>query len=93
MGISCALLVHELGRKCPRITKELLDITIQYASGKETIGAVFDRNKGKVERDDDDEGKTTDHPTKKNNKQRQGDSEVLAVVADRKMLQGAVVCR
>jgi hypothetical protein len=50
-------LVHKLGRKSPRTTKELLDITTSHASSEDTVGAIFDRSKGKAKRNEDaDEG-------------------------------------
>jgi len=33
--------VHELGRKTPTSTNQLLDITTNFASGEETVGAIF----------------------------------------------------
>ena len=39
-GTTYESLVHKLGRKNPRTTKELLDITTSYASGEEAVGAM-----------------------------------------------------
>jgi hypothetical protein len=40
-GTTYESLVHKLGCKGPRTTKELLNITTSHASGKEAVGAVF----------------------------------------------------
>ena len=37
-GTTCKSLVHKLGRKGPRTTKELLDIATNHASGEEVVG-------------------------------------------------------
>jgi hypothetical protein len=41
MGPTCKELVHELGQHTPRTTKELLDITTNFTSGDEAVGAIF----------------------------------------------------
>ena len=40
-GTTCKSLVHKLGRKGPRTTKELLDIATNHASSEEAVGAIF----------------------------------------------------
>jgi len=76
-------LVHELGRKGPRTTKELLDIATSFASGKEAVGTIFDRSKGKAKRDEEvDEGPS--NRSKKKNKGKQRRETFLVAVADRK---------
>ena len=46
---TCESLVHKLGCKGPRTTKELLDIATSYALGEEVVGVIFDRlGQGKV---------------------------------------------
>ena len=47
-GTTCESLVHKLGCKGPQTTKELIDITTSHASGKEAVGVIFDRPKGKA---------------------------------------------
>ena len=47
-GTTCESLVHKLGHRGPRTTKELLDIATSHASGEEVVGAIFDRTDGKV---------------------------------------------
>ena len=67
-------LVHKLGCKGPRTTKELLDIMASHASGEEAVGTNFDRPKGKVKWDEDADEGTSNRPNKKKNKQRHGGS-------------------
>lgn len=38
-------MVHKLGRKSLRTTKELLDIATTHASGEDAVGAIF-RHRG-----------------------------------------------
>jgi len=40
-GTTCKDLVHELGRKTPMSTSQLLDIATNFASDEEAIGAIF----------------------------------------------------
>jgi hypothetical protein len=42
-GTTYESLVHKIGRKRPRTSKELLDITTSHASGEEAVGAIFYR--------------------------------------------------
>jgi hypothetical protein len=66
-------LVHKLGQKSPRTTKELLNIATSHASGEEAVGAIFDHARGKAKRDEDaDEGAS--NRLKKKNKPRCVDS-------------------
>lgn len=41
-------LVHELGCNKPRTTRELLDLAICHAFGKEAVHANFGRSRGKA---------------------------------------------
>ena len=75
-------MVHKLGRKVLRTTKELLDIATSHASGKEAVRAIFDRLKGKARRDEDAGEGASNRPTKKKNKQRREGS--LVATADRR---------
>jgi ribose 5-phosphate isomerase len=52
-GTTYESLVHNLGRKHPRTTKELLDIATSQASSEEVVGAIFNRARGKAKRDED----------------------------------------
>ena len=75
-------LVHKLGRKGPRTTKELLDIANIHASGEEAIGVILDHLKGKVKWDEDASQGASKCPSKKKNKQRRKGS--LVDTADHK---------
>jgi hypothetical protein len=59
-GTTCKSLVHKLGCRKPRTTRELLDIATNHTSGEEAVGAVFTngRAKGKAKWEDQDEGPT-----------------------------------
>ena len=54
-------LIHKLGCLKPRTTRDLVDLTMNHASDKEVIGAVFNggRDKGKAKHEDQDEGPST----------------------------------
>jgi hypothetical protein len=70
-------LVHKLGCKRSRNTKELLDIATSHASGEEAVRAIFNRSRGKAKRDEDtSEGAS--NCSKKKNKQWLWDSLVAA---------------
>ena len=72
-GTTCESLVHTLGHKGPRITKELFDIVTSHASGGEAVGTIFYRSKGKVRRDEDaTEGPSNCSNQKKNEQQHRG---------------------
>ena len=74
-GTTCESLVHKLGHRGPRTTKELLDITTSHASGEEAVGAIFDRSDGKTRRDEDAGEGASNRPAKgKNKKQRRDNS-------------------
>ena len=76
-------MVHKLGHKGPRTTKELLDIATSHASGEEAVRAIFDRLDGKARRDKGtDEGASNRSAKRKNKKQWREDS--LVAAADRK---------
>ena len=84
-GTTCESLVHKLGCKGPRITKELLDITTSHASGEEAVGAIFDRLEGKARQDEGASEGTSNHSAKrKNKKQRRDDS--LVATTDRRVV-------
>ena len=68
---SCESLVHKLGCKGPRTTKELLNIATNHASGEGL--------KGKAKRDKDAGEGASNRLVKKKNKQRREGSLVAAV--------------
>jgi hypothetical protein len=47
-GTTCESLVHKLGCKGSRTTKELLDIATSHASDEEAVRAIFDHPRGKA---------------------------------------------
>ena len=69
-GTTHESLVHKLGRRGPRTTKELLDITTSHTSGEEAVVAIFDRSDGKARRDEDAGEGASNHPTKRKNKKQ-----------------------
>jgi hypothetical protein len=62
-GTTCESLVHKLGHKGPRTTKELLDIATSHTSSEEVVEAIFD--------EDIDEG-VSNRSNKKNKQQHRG---------------------
>jgi len=75
-------LVHKLGHKGSRTTKELLDIATSHALGEEAVRAIFDRLEGKARQDEGAGEGTSNHFAKrKNKKQRREDT--LMVATDR----------
>ena len=66
---TCESLVHKMGCKGPRTTKELLNIATNHALGEEAVGVIFDRLKGKAKRDEDAGEGASNCPNKKKNKQ------------------------
>ena len=82
-GMTYESLVHKLGRRGPRTTKELLDIATNHASGEEAVGVVFDRTDGKARRDEAADEGTSDRPAKRKNK-KQRRNNLLMSAADRK---------
>jgi hypothetical protein len=78
IGTTCESVVHKLGRKSLRTTKELLDILMNHASGKEPVGVIFDCAKGKAKRDESTSEGGSNHPGKKKNKRNNGGTLVAA---------------
>jgi hypothetical protein len=70
-GTTCESLVHELGCKSPRTTKELLDIATSHASGEEAVGATFYHAKGKVKRDKSTSGGASNRPGEEEEQEEQ----------------------
>ena len=67
-GTTCESLVHKLGRKGPRTTKELPDIATSHASGEEAVGAIFNRLEGKARQDEGTGEGTSNRSAKRKNK-------------------------
>jgi hypothetical protein len=65
-GTTCKELIHKLGRKGPRTTRELLDIATNFASGEEAVGAIFHDTQGKEKRQENvDESGSSRNSNKK----------------------------
>jgi ribose 5-phosphate isomerase len=71
VGTTCRELVHELGRKSHTKASELLDITTNFATGEEAVGAIFPNGKRKRKEDAAEDSASCD-PKKKMKKGRQG---------------------
>jgi hypothetical protein len=79
---TCETLVHKLGCKRPRTTRELLDIATSHASGEEAVGVIFNRSHDKAKQDENAGEGASNRSKKKKNKQRLGDS--LVATAEHK---------
>jgi len=81
-------LVHELGRKTPTSTSQLLDIATNFTSGEEAVGAIFSNSaaKGKQKAEATEASGSRDpKKKKKGRKEKQGRSDNnLVAAADRK---------
>jgi hypothetical protein len=71
-GTTCRDLVRELRRSPPVDSNELFDIATSFASGKEAVGAIFDRKKGKRVDDAPAEGSKSKEPQQKLKRGKQG---------------------
>jgi hypothetical protein len=81
---TCKELVHELGRKGPHTTRELLDIATNFASSEEAVGAIFHDTKGKEKRQEDAEEGHSSRNSKKKKKVKQSCKASLMAVAERR---------
>ena len=81
-GTTCESLVHKLGCKGPRTTKELLDIATSHASGEEAVRAIFDHLEGKARWDEGPGKGTSNRSAKRKNKKQQREDSLMAA-ADR----------
>jgi len=82
-GTTCESLVHKLGCKGPRNTKELLDIATSHASGEEAVGVSFNRLEGKA-RWDKGAGEGTSHCSAKRKNKKQWHEDSPVATTDRK---------
>jgi hypothetical protein len=71
-GTTCRDLVRELGRSPPADSNELFDIATSFASGEETVGAIFNGKKGKRVDDAPAEGSKSKEPHQKNKRGKKG---------------------
>jgi hypothetical protein len=82
-GTMSKTMVHKLGRKSPRTTKELLDITTTHASGEYAMGAMFNHRGQKAKRNKESDGDHGGRPDKRK-KERWRNDKVLVVAAGQK---------
>lgn len=85
--MTCKTLVHKLGQKSLRTTKELLEIAKSHASSEEAVMAIFpsaadSKRKGKW--DEADGMGPSDQPNKKNKNKQRPAGDALVASADRK---------
>jgi hypothetical protein len=80
-GTTCTSLIHRLGRRMPRTTRELLDIASNHADGEEAVVATLSTPQGKGKQVvDHGEGTSSRFKKKKtNDKHRHDDNFVTAV--------------
>jgi hypothetical protein len=71
-GTTCRDLVRELGRSPPVDSNELFDIATSFASGEETMGAIFDGKKGKHVDNTPAEGSKSQEPQQKHKRGKKG---------------------
>ena len=82
---TCKSLIHKLGCVKPRTTRDLLDITMNHASGEEAVRAVFSggRYKGKAKREDQGKGPSTQRGKKNKKDWHRPANPALVTAADR----------
>jgi hypothetical protein len=80
-GTTCTSLIHRLGRRMPRTTRELLDIASNHADGEEVVAATLNtpQSKGKQVVDHGEGTSSRFKKTKKNDKRRRDDNLIAAV--------------
>lgn len=64
--------MHKLGRSRPDTISKLFDVATSYASGKETVGAVFKDQKGKRAEVSPAESSKPANPSKKQKRNKKG---------------------
>jgi hypothetical protein len=79
-GTTCTSLIHRLGRRMPRTTRELLDVASNHADGEEAVATTLNTPQGKGKQvADHGEGTSSRFKTKKNDKRRRDDNFVAAL--------------
>ena len=89
--MTCKSLVHKLGCKDPRTTKELLDIATSHALGEEVVGAIFDHLEGKARQDEGASEGTSNRSAKRKNKKQRHENSLMATTdckGGRKPMEG-----
>ena len=93
-GTTCRELVRELGRNCPQIVDQLMDVVANYAAAEEAVGAFFscEEGKGKLPADDDEGPSQGPKRNKKKKKarpfQREAHDDDLVAATERKKPRG-----
>ena len=72
IGTTCKELVHELERKTPTSTSQLLNITTNFASREEVVGAIFSNDKAKGKEKEEATKASASQDPKKKKKGRKG---------------------
>jgi hypothetical protein len=78
-GTTCTSLIDQLGRRMPRTTQELLDITSNHADGEEAVAATLNTPQGKGKQVEGTSSRFKKKKKKKNDKRRHDDNFVAAV--------------
>jgi hypothetical protein len=79
-GTTCTSLIHRLGRRMPRMTRELLDIASNHADGEEAVATTLNTPQGKGKQVvDQGEGTSSRFKKNKNDKRRRDDNFVATV--------------
>jgi hypothetical protein len=80
-GTTCMSLIHRLGSRMPRTTRELLDIARNHADGEEAVAATLHTPQGKgTQVVDHGEGTSSRFKKKKKNDKRRRDDNFVAAV-------------
>jgi hypothetical protein len=83
VGTTRKELVHKLGCKGPRTTRELLDIATNFASSEEVVGAIFHDTKGKEKQQENTNEGGSSRNSKKKKKAKQSRKDPLVAAAER----------
>jgi hypothetical protein len=79
-GTTCMSLIHRLGRRMPRMIRELLDIASNHADVAEAVVATLNTPQGKGKKVVDHGEVTSSHFKKKKNDKRHRDDNFIAAV-------------
>jgi hypothetical protein len=80
-GTTCTTLIHHLGQRTPRTTRELLDIATNHADSEEAVAATLNTPQGKGKQVmDNGEGPSSRSKKKKKNDKHHRDNNLIAAV-------------
>lgn len=77
-GTMSKTMVHKLGRKSPRTTKELLDIATTHTSGEDAVGEIFNHRRHNAKRDKEPDIGLGERFDKRKTKRRRHDEVLVA---------------